>query len=182
VAGILLTAFAHYSDRTYPLLALLTGPPTDQKPYPLRDLDPTCRLRGWQFLAAEVDRIRAETTDPEGEPIIAACSWTIPGELGVYCNGQPRVYSIGPIVGERHSQYDLWPNPVNDPQLFQGRTFIIVGGLKDEMYKAFDSVGPTRKVTYLERGQPITTWHVTVGRGFRSFPVKAEALAGNPRF
>jgi hypothetical protein len=169
LAGIILTICAHYSDRIYPLLALRTGPPTPRNPYPMRALDPTCRLRGWHFLAAEVDRIRAETMGAPGDLIIAGCSWTIPGELGVYCEGHPTVYSIGPIVGDRHSQYDHWPNPIRDGEAFQGRTFVIVGGLNDRVKEAFKSAQLKREVTYNEKGQPIATWEIWVCRGFHGF-------------
>jgi hypothetical protein len=183
LAGLMLTAFAHYSDRVYPLLILLTGPPTSGKPFPLRNVDPTCRLRGWHFVASEVDRICAEVAAEEGrEPVRAGCGWNLPGELGVYGEGHPQVYSIGLVTGDRHSQYDLWPGPVSDPEPFEGQTFVIVGGMTPEVRQAFDSVEPTREVTFFERGQPIANWQVTVCRGFRGFAIKAQELAGKPRF
>ena len=103
--------------------------------------------------------------------MLAGCNWGLPGELGVYCAGHPQAYSVGPVAGERHSQYDLWPNPVTDGGQFRGRTFIVVGGLTEAMKAGFDWVGPTWFVTHRERGQPVTGWFLTVCRGFRgSFP------------
>ncbi len=169
-AGVTLTAFAHYSDRAYPLLTELTGPPTPEKPYPLRQIDPTCRLRGYQFLASEVDRTAAEVEKEDGQPpVLCGCNWSMPGELGVYCAGHPSVYSVGLIAGDRHSQYDLWPNPISDPEPFAGRTFLIVGGVTAELRRAFDVIGPTREVKFWEHGQPIASWPVTVCHGFRGF-------------
>jgi hypothetical protein len=170
LVGIVLTGFMHYSDRIYPLLGLATGPPTVQNPHPIR-LDPTCRLRGWHFLGAEVDKVAAQIAEEEGQrPVLAGCSWTMPGELGVYCQGHPRVYSIGPIVGERHSQYDVWPNPIQDGEAFKGRTFVIVGGLTEQVQAAFEKNQlRKREVTFYERGQPIATWEVWICPGFRGF-------------
>jgi hypothetical protein len=184
LAGLLFTSFMHYSDRVYPLLSVITGPATAQNPYPMR-LDPTCRLRGWHFLGAEVDKIVAEVTELDGQrPEIAGCSWTMPGELGVYCQGHPRVYSVGPVVGERHSQYDLWPNPIQDGQAFQGRTFIIVGGLTDPVKAGFQCYEPVKhEVTYYERGQPIATWQIWTCRGFQGFTADiGNADNGNRHF
>jgi hypothetical protein len=176
LVGIVLTGFAHYSDRLYPLLGRITGPPTAEKPYPVRGLDPTCRLRGWHFLAAELDKVVAEVAAQEGQrPALAASSWTLPGELGVYSEGHPRVYSVGPVVGERHSQYDLWPNPVRDGEEFDGRTFVIVGGLTDKAKAAFASDRITkREVTFLEHGQPIATWEIWICPGFQGFSADSE--------
>ena len=68
--------------------------------------------------------LRLEVEAEGTEPVIAAASWTLPGELAFYCRGNPVVYSVGLILGDRHSQYDLWrPNPVEDSALFVGRTF-----------------------------------------------------------
>ena len=67
--------------------------------------------------------------------MLAGCSWNIPGELGLYCEGQPQAYCVGWAVGERHSQYDLWHNPFDDAEDFKGRTFIIVGGLTPTLAK-----------------------------------------------
>jgi hypothetical protein len=135
----------------------------------IRQFDPTCRLRGWQTLAAEVDRLRAELRAEGAEPVLAGTSWWLPGELGFYCQGQPAVYSVGPAIGDRHSQYDLWrPNPVCDPEAFLGQTFIIVG-YAPELHGAFAEVGEPRIVTHRVGGRPVSEWWVTVCRGFRGF-------------
>ncbi len=179
VAGLALTVFAHYSDRTYPLLSVLTGPPTAENPYPLRKLDPTCRLRGWHTLAPAVDAILASVTEKEGQPpILAGCSWNVPGELGVYCKDHPQAYSIGLVTGDRHSQYDLWLNPIDDAESFKGRTFVIVGGITPEVRAAFTSIEPTHEVKYSDQGQPLARWDVTVCHGFRGF---ARQAAGGDR-
>ncbi len=166
--GLAVTLLGLFSHRAYPLLATLAGPPTDRQPTPLRRVDPTCRLRGWRALAAEVARLRFELREREGaEPVLAGAAWSLPGELGFYLEDHPPAYSLGPALGDRRSQYDLWrPNPLDDPEEFAGRTFIVVGA-GAELAALFDEVGTPRTVTHREDGHPVARWTVTVCRGFR---------------
>jgi hypothetical protein len=150
-------------------MAKLAGPPAEGTPMPLRRFDPTCRLRGWRTLAAEVDRQRAALRQQGFEPVLAGCVWNIPGELGVYCEGRPQVYSVGWACGDRHSQYDLWPNPFDNADDFKGRTFIIVGDLTPTIQQAFEHIEPCQTVRHYENGELIALWAVSVCRGFRGF-------------
>src|SRR5262249_24528736 len=136
----------------------------------LRRFDPTCRLRGWQTLAAEVDRQRTELRTSGGEPVLAGTGWSLPGEVGFYCQGRPTVYCVGLAIGDRHSQYDFWrPNPVCNSQEFHGRTFIVVGGVAPELRQAFEKVDEPICVTHYVGNQPVSAWWVTICRGFRGF-------------
>jgi Dolichyl-phosphate-mannose-protein mannosyltransferase len=164
-----LTIFVHYTSVAYPVLSWLAGPPTNSRPMPLRSLDPTCRLQGWRTLAAQVDHIRQEFRDRgEAEPIIAGDTWSMPGEVAFYCQGQPTVYSLGPIVGERHSQYDFWrPNPVADVEAFRGCDFIIIACPNPRLAKAFDSVEIHREVIHYVAGHPVNHWWILIGRNYR---------------
>jgi hypothetical protein len=170
--GLLLTATV-LETRPFRTFAAATfaKAPTAEDPFPLRRIDPTCRLRGWHFLAEQIDEIREDLLKSEGsEPEIAGMSWMIPGQLGFYCKNHPSVYSIGPAMGDRHSQYDLWyPNPLHDAQVFRGRTFLVVGSGRPDLSKAFDEVAPVRQVIYREAGQPISGWSIWVCRGYRGF-------------
>ncbi len=97
--------------------------------------------------------------------------WTLPGELAFYCRGRPEVYTFGPALADRHSQYDLWrPNPVADAQVFRGRTFVYVGDLTPELLRAFDRADPPVEVVASDGGIPVADWKVRVLRGFRGFP------------
>lgn len=171
VLGLAVTVFMHHSEWLYPLLTRLAGGPTSANPFPLRRFDPTCRLRGWRTLATEVDALRARLSEEEGlEPVLAGDSWGLPGELGVYCAGHPQAYSIGPILGERHSQYDFWFNPLDDGAAFRGRTFIIVNGDEAVFRHAFARV-ETTEVIHREHGHPIASWRLSVCHDFKgSFP------------
>jgi hypothetical protein len=171
VVGLVLTVCVHRSDMVWPVLTWFTGPPSAHRPWPLRSLDPTCRLRGWRTLAAEVDRVRAELLQEGVESLLAGASWSVPGELGFYCAGQPVVYSLGLPLGDRHSQYDFWrPNPVGDAAAFVGKTFILVGSPNPTLAAAFGRLDPRPLVQHVERGQPIAAWSVTICRDFRGFP------------
>lgn len=174
--GILLTLLVHYSVVAQPLLVRLVRPATLERPMPLRGVDPTCRLRGWHFLAGQVDSVRARLRAEGIDPVMAANSWSIPGEVGFYCAEQPTVYSFGLALGDRWSQYDFWrPNPVHEPEAFIGRTFIFVGGLYPALHEAFDYVEPPLHVHYCENEHLIACWDVIVCRGFRGFPPPATA-------
>ena len=171
--GLILTLFVHHSGRVWILLEALVGPPTPERPFPLRRFDPTCRLRGWRTLAAEVDRICDELRKQGIEPVLAGASWSLPGELGFYCAGHPEVYSVGLVQGDRHSQYDLWrPNPIDDKndEHFKGRTFVIVGGVAPRVRAGFESVDWPHPVLFTASGQPVAGWTVNVCRGFKGFP------------
>jgi hypothetical protein len=178
VMGLLLTGFMHYSHQLYPLLARLAGPARSPLDCPVRRLDPTCRLRGWRRLAEEVDVVRAFLALVEGrEPVLAGVNWTLPGELGVYCKGNPPVYSLGPVTGDRHSQYDFWPNPFADRRRFRGRTFVVVGDLTPELKAGFERVWPTWYVTHYKHGQQVSVWPITICTGYRG---RTPALPGKP--
>jgi hypothetical protein len=171
VLGLAVTFFMHHSEWLYPLLTRLSGEPTPTNPFPLRRLDPTCRLRGWRTLAAAVDDLRIRLRQEEGcEPVLAGGSWVLPGELGVYCAGHPQAYSLGLLWGDRHSQYDLWLNPLDHGAIFRDRTFIVVNGNEKLLRAAFTAV-MTMEVIHRENGQPIASWRLSVCRHFQGhFP------------
>lgn len=176
--GIALIWLLHFAPTAQPLLELVSGPPSNNRPLPLRRFDPTCRLRGWRFLAAEVDRIRREVREQEGEePLLAGNAWNLPGELSFYCEGQPVAYSLGLGLGDRYSQFDLWhPNPVLDPHAFRGKTFVYVGGGSPLLMQAFPGgVSGPHPVVYQENGRTIACWHIFVCRGYRELTLPTWA-------
>jgi hypothetical protein len=173
--GVIFTLFGHLPVLSRPVITAFVGQPTPERPMPLRRLDPSCRLRGWRpALAAAVDQARAAVRAGGTEPVIAVGSWALAGELGVYCAGHPTVYTVGVVFGDRPSQYDLWrPNPVFNPDEFRGRTFVLIGCVPIISY-AFDAIEPARDVVYVEGDQPVQTWSVTVGHGFRGLGMTDE--------
>src|SRR5207302_889906 len=83
--GVLLIVVMHDSAVARPALARVSGPVSPDQRFPLRRFDPTCRLRGWRFLAAQVDQIRDELRREDIKPVLAGASWSLPGELAFYC-------------------------------------------------------------------------------------------------
>jgi 4-amino-4-deoxy-L-arabinose transferase-like glycosyltransferase len=177
--GLLATGLVHHSEWAQPILTQWAGPASAKQTMPLRRIDPTCRLRGWRTLAAEVDglrnRLRAEGVEAE----LAGGGWTIPGELGFYCQGHPVVYSFGLALGDRHSEYDLWrPNPLMDINEFRGKSFVFVGEISPDVLRAaFEAVEEPVVVTHYQEGEPVARWTVLVCRGYRGFGDVGEGLA-----
>jgi hypothetical protein len=168
--GSFLIVVAHYPAMSQPVLLSIVGTPTKQHPLPLRRFDPTARLRGYRTLAAAVDRMRQEARAVGDEPIIACTFWNLPGLLGVYCDGRPTVYTLGPAVYDRRSQLDFWrPNPLWDAEEFRGRSFVLVGDLAPQVLEAFDRIDPPRVIQHCEAGQPIAIWYAAIGWGYRGF-------------
>jgi hypothetical protein len=172
--GIVISIAIRFPQFARPMLAQLAGEPNEANPTPVRRLDPTCRLHGWQTLAQEIDSLRDDIHRETGEePLLAAMTWTVPGELCFYCRNHPEAYSFGPALADRHSQYDLWhPNPVADPHRFRGRTFIYVGDEIPGADRVFDRVDPPIPVVHQEGGIPVARWTIWVCRGFRGFPAR----------
>jgi hypothetical protein len=166
--GLATIFLMHYSEVVHPLLARFVGEPTAEHPMPLRKIDPSCRLRGWRHLAAELDKLRDLLRKEGSEPVLAAASWTLPGEVGFYCEGHPAVYCLGTVQGDRHSEYDFWhPNPIDEWNDFSKRTFIFVGEMTDPLKTAFDFVEPPRTVVHYVDGRPVASWTINVCRSYR---------------
>ncbi len=183
VIGAILTILAH-DTRTLTFFDLdpLVPPETVSEPSPMRLYDPAARLKGHRILAGELDKMRRELRDEDGQdPVLAGLRWDQPGLLGFYCEGHPQAYSFGLILHiDRHSQYDFWrPNPVDDAQAFLGRTFLVVGGgdPRIDFKDVFDSVTLDRDVVYREHGKAVARWVIFVCRGYKGFD--PSRLPGN---
>ncbi|MCS7047305.1 MAG: glycosyltransferase family 39 protein [Gemmataceae bacterium] len=176
VAGLALSILIHRMSLVQPVLARIAGPATPRNPTPVRRFDPTARLRGRQFLARHIDSLRQRLRSRGIDPLLAAVTWIEPGALAFYCDGHPRVYCFGSALGERHSQYDLWrPNPLADPEVFRGQTFLIVGGRTKQLQEAFDCLEELEEVVFRDHGEPLNRWDISIGHGFRGFgPMPAK--------
>jgi hypothetical protein len=169
VLGLSASLFLYLSPALHPVMEIVVGTPTATNPTPMRRLDPTCRLRGWRELAERVDVICDEVRSEGEEPVLVGTGWTLPGQLGVYSARHPRVYCIGSLQGERLSQYDLWHNPVDQPEDFLGRTFVLVGQAHAQTLECFETVSATHTIRIEVGDRPITEFTVWVCRGFRGF-------------
>jgi 4-amino-4-deoxy-L-arabinose transferase-like glycosyltransferase len=172
LVGILGTLVFRYPGPMRSTIARFVAVPTEKQPIPVRKYDPTGRLAGWQELATRVDAARDRVRAEEGvEPLVAAMVWHQPGELGFYCRGNPKVYSFGPAIADRYSQYDVWrPNPVADAQVFRGRTFVYVGDYNPSLQMAFDRMDGPVEVIASDGTVPVAEWKLWVLRGFKGFP------------
>jgi hypothetical protein len=168
--GLLLTLLLHEPATVQPVLLRLAGPASERHPLPIRRVDPTSRLRGWKHLAREVDLVRAELAARGIEPALAAERWTQASELRFYTEGHPDFLCLGVALGDRHSQFDLWrPNPACDPDLYLGRTFVLVGNDLDRLRSAFDSFEEPRTIRYSENGCPMAEWTIVIAHRFRGW-------------
>jgi 4-amino-4-deoxy-L-arabinose transferase-like glycosyltransferase len=173
VAGLALTLAMHEPAVAQPLLMRLAGPPSEANPAPLRRIDPTCRLRGWSDVATQLDEIRKR----HGDALLVCDSWILPGEFGFYCVGHPQLLSLGPVFGERHSQYELWhPNPVTDAGAFAGATMLVIGSNLDALRAEFSSVEHVGLLKHVENGHVLAAWPVTLGRGYRGFAAPVNGV------
>ncbi len=168
--GLAISILMHQSEWIRPLFLLFADKPSASNPFPLRKFDPTCRLRGWISVAKEIDRLRDQFTASTGkELVLVGGSWNVPGEIGFYCKGHPQAYSLGLMNGDRHSQYDLWHNPIDHPEDFLGKDFLVIGIVSPTARKAFDSVEELPCFWYYENGQPISVWQFHICKGFKGF-------------
>ena len=146
--------------------------PTADRPVPIRKLDPTSPAARLAVARRRGGRIRERVRAEKGRNR----SWsamTGPARANSASTAavNPTVYTFGPALADRHSQYDVWrPNPVADAQVFRGRTFVYVGDSKPGLQQAFDRVDSPVEVIASDGGIPVADWKVWVLRGFRGFP------------
>ena len=172
--GVVTSALAHNTRIVAGLLLRYVPPETPTNPAPIRSFDPAARLKGYRYLGSELDRIRHDIRTTVGkDPILAGLRWDVPGLLGFYCEGHPRAYSFGLVLGiDRHSQYDLWhPNPTDEPESFRGRTFVIVAGgdASAALAPAFSSVQRVDDIVYREHDRTMARWFIFICRGYKGF-------------
>ncbi|MCS7021327.1 MAG: glycosyltransferase family 39 protein [Gemmataceae bacterium] len=170
--GLIAVVLLHFPQLYRPVLARILPPPSEREPAPVRRLDLTARLAGWKALANHLDLLREQLTPPQAlPPVLCGTYWTHPGLLRFYSRGHPDTYTIGiPNRSDRHSQYDFWrPNPVADPHLFRGRTFLIVGDIGPHLLPAFERIEMPQRFTYVHNGVPLQSWTIWIAHGFRGW-------------
>lgn len=166
--GVLATVLLHFPLQCQPVYAALAGPATNERPMPIRRLDPTTRMRGWPTLAIAVAAARTDLTARGIEPVLAGMNWILPGEISFYLPDHPQIFALGPAQGDRHSQYDIWrPNPLADPDLFRGKSFILINAQETTLAELFDSVERRDHVHYYEGEHLISSWSLAIGHGYR---------------
>lgn len=149
---VFLTAAAHYPS-------LLNLPP---------GLDPSARLRGWEALGEEVDRIRAGM--PE-QVFIFSDSYQVASELAFYVKGHPVTYCIN--LGRRMNQYDLWPGPGG--LLHYEAVFVTIGDVRmpEDVGRAFGGCEKRVFGVYDRKGRKLKEFSIFRCSDFKGFEEKA---------
>ncbi len=124
VSMLALSAIQH-SEWIYPVVAKRVPQPTKTRLVPIRQFDPTCRMRGCRELASDVAARFAALRAQGLDPFILAPTYTLASNLSFYLPGQPEVYCLSWSPGmplRAVNQHDLWrPNPRFDLASFSGR-------------------------------------------------------------
>ncbi|MDR3638969.1 MAG: glycosyltransferase family 39 protein [Isosphaeraceae bacterium] len=168
-----LTALQH-TEWFYPALSRITPAPTAGRPAPLRELDPTCRMRGYRELEPAVDArlvgLRAEGLDP----FVLTPTYTLAATLSFYLKGQPEVYCVAwspGLAARALNQHDLWrPNPRHDLNAFLDRPVVIVEDATRGISYAQGAVahgvvrgaGTSERVLVRRGGTVVAAWDITV--------------------
>jgi 4-amino-4-deoxy-L-arabinose transferase-like glycosyltransferase len=182
-AGVLLggstVVVMHYTQWLMPAFAWLARHEPPWNLTPVAKYDPTARLRGWSELGQAVGRVR-QLAPPNA--FLVTDDYQVASEIAFYCPGQPAVYCLQAALGDRQSQYDIWPNPLRDAALFVGRPCIYVGTLKPELteHGGLRGVRLAETVEYRVRGQLIRVWPIYLCDEFAGLP--AELTRARPRY
>lgn len=181
VAGTVLGAGSvivmHYSHCLTPAFAWLARREPPWNLTPVAKYDPTARLRGWSQLGTAVGEVLATERAAGRAPFIVTDDYQTASEIAFYCPGEPPVYCLQAVLGNRQSQYDIWPNPIRDAAEFVGRPCIYVGTLKPEL------IGHGASAHVALRGERLATTveHRVRGNLYRVWPVYVCAeFAGLP--
>ncbi|MGD8453352.1 MAG: glycosyltransferase family 39 protein [Phycisphaerae bacterium] len=179
VCGAGVVTLAHHAEWLLPLgeriERMRPSPAWEQAPY--AKYDPTARLRGWSQLGREVGEVLAAERAQGRDPFIMADHYQLASEIAFYCPGEPDVYCIQPVLGSRLSQYDLWTNPIANPERFVGRPCIYVGKLApvltgaEGVEAALPGLGtPVRVVEHRVSGRYVVrAWPIYVADRFAGF-------------
>lgn len=175
--GVAMGVVARRTEWLMPLFARLAKNAPPWELTPVAKYDPTARLRGWQELGErvgqQIDRLRSQGA----EPIVLTDYYQLASELAFYTPGNPTVYCLQSALGDRLSQYDLWPNPISDPVPFLGRPCVYVGSMNHpelvgeagEREGALEGLELVETVEYREDGHTVRVWPIATCRAFRGF-------------
>lgn len=176
----------HRTEWLMPLLARFAPAESPLNLTPLATFDPTARLRGWHALGEAVGKQLAAERKAGREPFIVTDDYQVASQIAFYCPGNPPTYSLQAVLGNRQSQYDLWTNPIRNPDAFVGRPCIYVGSRKKELFAADAEghvvlTGPaqaTDTVVYRVDGHALQVWAIFVCERFNGIPQRLRAHLG----
>ncbi|MCG3138665.1 MAG: hypothetical protein HJJLKODD_02533 [Phycisphaerae bacterium] len=180
VLGIFMVTFLHHSSWFFPVLKYLAGQPTPWDLTPMAKVDPAVRLRGWSQLGREVGEVLEAEHRAGRDPFILTDHYQVASAIAFYCPGQPTVYCAQSAMGRRKSQYDLWTNPLDQPEKFIGRPVIYIGAIRPELHQVGEPPPPLpglwviRQVEHRVQGQLLQTWPIAYSDHFQGFRVKSS--------
>jgi len=174
--GLAATVFMYHAEWFMPVFARLARNAPVWDPTPAARYDPVSRLRGWAELGRQVGEVLAAERAAGRDPFIVADHYQKASEIAFYCPGEPVVYCVQSALGDRLCQYDLWPNPIDDPREFVGRPCIYVGSVKAELREAGPGRLPpmpglkvVRTAEFRVQGRPIRVTPICVCGRFAGF-------------
>lgn len=173
--GLAIVVISHHTSWLYPVFTRMAPKPAAWDLTPVARYDPAARLRGWSDLGKAVGEVLATQRAGGREPFIMADDYMTASQLAFYVPGHPATYSAQSAIGGRHSQFDLWENPIRDPQRFIGRPCIYVGprnpALSGDEGRRAALPGMTldRKVEHVVRGQKVQIWPIWRCDSFAGF-------------
>lgn len=185
VTGFLLAPVAHDPSILYRFLPTMNKVVTKFRSKPLipRDIDPTCRLRGWkelgQYVGEQLPKLRPGA-------FIMTEDYQRSSQMAFYVPGQPKTYCCASYLNppRRSSQFDMWPDrsldPDENPSLV-GKDCVFVGflGKWPDAAKAFGK--PPKRLPDLvikAAGHDVAGYQVWLCRDFRGMK-RAVAAQGN---
>ncbi len=176
---VALISLLHHTEWTYPLAARFVPAPTKRWPAPLRRFDPTCRLRGHDDLARQVDLILAKLRARGEDPFVLTTTYALTATMEFQLAGQPETYCLSWNYGMTRdpvNQHDLWrPNPRLDLEAFRGRTGVLIDdsnmppSFANQMVEkgVFGSMESTERLVVSEGGLAVGAWDIAICHDYR---------------
>lgn len=173
--GFAMVVVSHHTSWLYPIFARLAPKPAAWDLTPVARFDPAARLRGWSDLGIAVGEVLEKQKAAGRNPFIMADDYMTASELAFYVPGHPETYNAQSAIGGRHSQFDLWENPVRESARFIGRPCIYVGPRNpalsgdDGRRAALPGMTLDRKVEHVVHGQRVQIWPIWTADAFVGF-------------
>ena len=133
--------------------------------------NPVHRLRGWQDLGLQIDRLMDAELESKDGTFVFSDSYGTTAALSFYVPGQQRAYCL---PGRRKmNQYDFWPGPEGR---FENAVFVVGGEKPDasqNILELFEQVDEARVVTTTQDKRLGQTFTLFVCRGYKgSWPAQ----------
>jgi len=176
---------AHYTEALLPVFGWLARHEPPWEETPVAKYDPASRLRGWRMLGPAVGRHLTALQAQGRDPFIVTDDYQVASQIAFYCPGHPPVYCLQAVLGDRASQYDIWPNPIRDAERFVGRPCVYVGARKPELFGGPDvshvalrDARLVETVEYRLRGHLIRVWPVYMCEEYAGLPPELLSRVG----